>query len=321
MTDNKNSLNAVFITAISLALGLIFHWLFYGKLIGISYPLFIAVTLVSYFGLCSYFKIQLTSSSWVLGIVILILASFIAIRDSFSLTFLNVLTSFFLLLILASFRNDRKLGDFEVGDYFKAIFILPFRFVASIPTVIANLFVSRQELRQNSKIYQMIRGLIITLPILFVFISLFSSADLVFQKYLGKIFDFDIPWFLPRLVLISIVTFVFVGAFGYLFQKANIFEPRASRGNSNIGLTEVGILFGAINILFLLFILVQITYLFGGQDNITQLGFTYAEYARKGFFELIAVAAFSFLLVFALKDTCRGQRTGMELRSRFWPVF
>lgn len=42
-----------------------------------------------------------------------------------------------------------------------------------------------------------------------------------------------------------------------------------------------------------------ITYLFGGEGNIVSQGFTYAEYARKGFFELIAVAIISFLLLLA----------------------
>src|SRR3989344_746174 len=301
MTDYKNSINSFILVVASLALGLIFNWLFYDKLVGISYPLFIAVTLISYFGLSSYFKTTPNSSSWQVGIVILILASFVAIRESEFLSFLNVVTSLSLLLVLASFRNGRKLWDFEIIDYLKAIFILPFQFIASIPTVMANLFVAREELRQGSKIYPIIRGLVITVPILIVFILLFSSADLVFQKYLGNIFDFDLSEFLPRFILVSLVTFAFVGAFGYLFQKMNFSTPRPPSSPTNIGLTEVRILFGAINTLFLIFILVQVTYLFGGEDNITKLGFTYAEYARKGFFELLAVAAFSLLLVFAVE--------------------
>ena len=301
MIDNQNPSKALLITALSLGLGLVFNWLFFDKTVGISYLLFIAVTLLSYFGLSFYFKIQLTKTAWVLGIVILVLADFVAIRESIFLSFLNIVTSFFLLLALASISNGRKLGDFEMIDYLKAIFILPFQFIASIPTVIANLFVSREELRQGSKIYPIIRGLVITLPILIVFILLFSSADLVFQKYLGKIFDFDLSQIGPRLFLIALVTFAFIGAFGYLFQKMNVFTPQPPSNSTTIGLTEVRILFGAVNILFLMFILVQITYLFGGEDNISKIGFTYADYARKGFFELIAVAAFSFLLVFAVE--------------------
>lgn len=51
------------------------------------------------------------------------------------------------------------------------------------------------------------------------------------------------------------------------------------------------------NALFFAFIAIQITYLFGGESNITAQGFTYAEYARKGFFELVAVAVLSYLVL------------------------
>lgn len=54
---------------------------------------------------------------------------------------------------------------------------------------------------------------------------------------------------------------------------------------------------GAINALFLVFITLQLTYLFGGESRVAALGLTYAEYARKGFFELILVAILSFVVI------------------------
>jgi hypothetical protein len=52
-------------------------------------------------------------------------------------------------------------------------------------------------------------------------------------------------------------------------------------------------------VLFLLFIGFQVTYLFGGEANIMNAGFTYAEYARQGFWELLAVAALSLFVLLA----------------------
>ncbi len=45
-----------------------------------------------------------------------------------------------------------------------------------------------------------------------------------------------------------------------------------------------------INLLFFSFILIQLSYLFGGLDNISETNFTYADYARRGFAELVLVA-------------------------------
>jgi hypothetical protein len=55
---------------------------------------------------------------------------------------------------------------------------------------------------------------------------------------------------------------------------------------------EVGIVLGLLDALFLLFVAVQVGYLFGGEGVVARdAAFTYAEYARRGFFELAAVTA------------------------------
>lgn len=58
---------------------------------------------------------------------------------------------------------------------------------------------------------------------------------------------------------------------------------------------------GSVAVLFFVFVAVQLTYFFGGADHIASTGYTYAQYARKGFFELITVAAISLLLIWTVK--------------------
>jgi hypothetical protein len=52
-----------------------------------------------------------------------------------------------------------------------------------------------------------------------------------------------------------------------------------------------------VDALFLGFVLVQAVYLFGGTDTLARTGLTYSEYARRGFFELVTVAALVLGLV------------------------
>lgn len=69
----------------------------------------------------------------------------------------------------------------------------------------------------------------------------------------------------------------------------------------SLGIVEVGTVLGLLDALFLSFVLVQIRYFFGGAQlaRVTP-GLTYAEYARRGFFELVCVAALVLpLLLFA----------------------
>jgi hypothetical protein len=57
----------------------------------------------------------------------------------------------------------------------------------------------------------------------------------------------------------------------------------------------------ALDALFVFFVALQVAYLFGGLDTLNATGLTYSSYARRGFFELIAVAVLSGGLVFAVE--------------------
>jgi len=59
-----------------------------------------------------------------------------------------------------------------------------------------------------------------------------------------------------------------------------------------LGRVEVGVILGLMNLLFLSFVIIQVPYLFGGMDLVQNTpDFKLAEYARRGFGELVAVSA------------------------------
>jgi len=59
-----------------------------------------------------------------------------------------------------------------------------------------------------------------------------------------------------------------------------------------LGTIEIGVILGLLNLLFLSFVIIQVPYLFGGMDLVqTTPDFKLAEYARRGFGELVAVSA------------------------------
>lgn len=71
-----------------------------------------------------------------------------------------------------------------------------------------------------------------------------------------------------------------------------LLSPDGRPGFLYLGIVELGITLGFLNLLFLSFVVVQVRYLFGGVEGfLTSAGLTYAEYARRGFFELVAVTA------------------------------
>jgi hypothetical protein len=64
-----------------------------------------------------------------------------------------------------------------------------------------------------------------------------------------------------------------------------------------VGFIETMIVLGAVDLLFLFFVIVQFRYFFGGQANISAAGYTYSEYARRGFGELVTVAVLALGLI------------------------
>jgi hypothetical protein len=59
-----------------------------------------------------------------------------------------------------------------------------------------------------------------------------------------------------------------------------------------LGRIEVSLLLALVDLLFAAFVWIQLRYLFGGEEWVQQVpGLTYSAYARRGFFELSAVAA------------------------------
>jgi hypothetical protein len=57
-----------------------------------------------------------------------------------------------------------------------------------------------------------------------------------------------------------------------------------------LGPIEAATILVAVDVLFGVFVLLQLAYLFGGQDTLAATGLPYAQYARSGFFELVWVA-------------------------------
>src|SRR3989344_3441325 len=119
-----------------------------------------------------------------------------------------------------------------------------------------------------------------------------------------KIFLLPFKFILPLFQTLSdlFATLVYIGAYSYIFREAkNQNESPQNNKTSSFSHIESSILLGSVNVLFFVFILVQFAYLFGGEGNISAQGFTYAEYARRGFFELIAVSIISLLLLLAIE--------------------
>lgn len=286
------------VTGISLVLGILFDYFFYGKIPGISFPLYIILVIVGLFIIANFLKKQINKEVFILLVLLIFFSTMVFVRSSGLLIFLNVIASLLLLLVITEISFSGKVKSFSIEDYIK-IFFLPFKFIHPLFQTLSNLFSLRDATKDRKVFSQIVKGVLMAIPALFVFLLLFSSADLIFQKYVSYLINIDnaLEIFF-RFILILIVMIVFIGAYTYSFrEKEGRIIAQQNSKNYTIGHIESSILLGSVNFLFFVFILVQFTYLFGGESNIAIQGFSYAEYARRGFFELIAVAVISLFLL------------------------
>jgi len=73
-----------------------------------------------------------------------------------------------------------------------------------------------------------------------------------------------------------------------------------------------------LNIVYITFTVIQFAYLFGGNSFMLPSSFTYAEYARRGFFELIAVAIINFgILLFSITFVKKESRKANAVINAF----
>lgn len=301
----------------ALVLGALFEYFFYGKIPGISFPLYAIMILIGLFLVVSFSEKQINREVLWLLPPVLFFSFMVFIRASYLLTFLNIVATLLLLLVIAEISFGKRMKNFLMNDYIK-IFFLPFKFIPPLFQTLSNLFSLFKVNTEQKKTSQVVKGILMTIPVLAVFLLLFSSADLIFQKYVLDLIDIDVGLeAVFRTVLILVVTLIFIGAYTYSSRekKNEIASPQDGK-NNKVGHIESSILLSSVNVLFFVFILVQLTYLFGGENNISAQGFTYAEYARQGFFELIAVAVISLLLLLIIEKYILKKETDHALRFK-----
>ena len=143
------------------------------------------------------------------------------------------------------------------------------------------------------------RGLLIAMPPLAVFLALFIAADPVFARLAERVTTFgseDLP-----LHLFLVLGFGWIAA-GLLRGLLPGPRPRLLRAirPPRLGVEEIAVVLGLVAVLFTVYVAVQAGYLFGGRAALeAATGLTLAEYARRGFFELVTVAGLVLALLLA----------------------
>ncbi|MBU8880563.1 DUF4173 domain-containing protein [Bacillus sp. FJAT-29790] len=276
-----------------LFVGIIAEEAFFRNQIGVSYFVFIAIFYMLFFWRFRTFSFTHQRLGYLVLISIWLLAAGYYLYDTTLFYTLNILVIPALVIFhLALITSPKKI---EWNNLFFIVYTI-LRLVDGIrySAIFTIHFARLLKRSSNEKHYnvwkKILIGMAISVPFLFVVLNLLISADTQFERLLGSLpellsFRADNIF---RLVIVLIYTFGFFGFMQVLLQKNIHFYKREGtlKPIAMDGIITLTVLL-LLDLVYVLFVAVQFRYFFSGTlDN----GFTYAEYARRGFFELLFVS-------------------------------
>lgn len=182
-----------------------------------------------------------------------------------------------------------------------------------------------------------LRGIAIAMPVLALFLVLLIQADPIFADYVRSAFGLlridGLTELGARLIVTGLFAYVVAGLLIHIgtgrdepdsgdtelagepivqdgavgsateselgsgSKAGDVAEPAMQSQSRSWGLTEAALVLGLTDALFAAFVIIQVRYLFSGEDHLSLSGPTYADYARRGFAELFVVAILSVALL------------------------
>jgi hypothetical protein len=294
----------------SVILGIAGDFILHDETWGISLPIYAAFLIAQVLGLARISERKPSTTTLGLLAAAFVFSLTFLWRNAPELKYLNALAVFLLVGLAALHATGQRLTTAPITNFAVKALTLWGVFIADFFSLFCTDIKWAETVKQKglAGTNAVARGILIAAPLLLVFGTLLVNADAAFQKFFQQFggLDADAVWINTS---VTVTCAVITGGFlRHLFLKTEkppvepVYRPFVlapgyhpayrSADQGRLGATELGIVLGSLNLLFGLFVLVQAPYLFGGAKHVLATEhLSYAEYARRGFFELVTVVA------------------------------
>ncbi|MEW8971393.1 MAG: DUF4173 domain-containing protein [Mesobacillus sp.] len=287
---------------VCLALGILAERSFLHGLIGLSYPVFITAFYAVFFWRYRSFTFTNKKLGLLMVASIWLLSTSFFLHSNMILYMLNFLVVPVMVLIQLVLVTYPLHNQWHRWPFIQKLFLTVGAAIAYVYRLlmhVAKFSVRGLEENKSATIRKVLIGVGISLPLLFVIVNLLVSADQQFGNLLGAfprwLLGLKIEEQVLRTIAVTIYTLAIFGLLQVLRTKQQVpaEDPKPTgriSWDSVISLTVLTLL----NIVYLLFVAVQFQYFF---SETLKAGFTYAEFARRGFFELLFVTMLNLLII------------------------
>lgn len=245
-----------------------------------------------------------TAPDWKKGsifqaVIIVLLGISTFLTDNIYVILMNYMGIFLMLvsLVLHNFRND---VSWDFGRYVTEILLAVVGAMSYIgmPFIDWSAFRRQTKGARSEKSRNIMLGILASIPCILIIGFLLVSADMVFEKMVASVLK-NIR--LPR----CFFGVMFTLCFGFLSSYCAVrylgkTEPEKEMSWKRAQPLTAMIVCGSIAAMYFVFCVIQVLYLFIGKMELPA-GITYAQYARKGFFQLLFICLMNLILVLCMK--------------------
>ncbi|EIC95314.1 PF13777 domain protein [Lachnoanaerobaculum saburreum F0468] len=281
--------------------------------LGLGATVYIVLYVISVLVYAKLKAVKLNSESIILSILMILLAISFTVFYNYSLSiFMQIAMNFMLIYLPVTVFN--KLIKSETSalilyDYINALVFIP---IHNATAFWICMFSKRGKSASNTKTKYFLHiffGLLIGTPFIMIVLFLLSSADATFKNIFDNLFNLDISvpknigtliWSLPM------ATYLYALIYGSSIEdnskSFNIDKFNKTMDNAaSIPRLSLYTVNAVICCFYILFIGIQVIYFIDILGGSLPADFTYSEYARRGFFELLAVALINIVFIAVAK--------------------
>lgn len=269
----------------------------------------------------------LSKESWFWFAVMLMMGipyAFYSVLDILQVLALMMTAAYWTLYATGRLLENNKTSRWVFFDVWNALAAVPFGNFGCQIRVLASQADSPERENGKGKAKGVLLGLVLVVPVLVFILPLLSRADAGFEHLAGRLVQYmgdHLMTVFMRMLFAVPVSFylfglVFGGIYGRNTDRVKIVGLMETKKHMRmVPDTAVCTALLVLCSVYLLFIGLQGGYLFSAFAGGLPEGFTYAEYARRGFFELCQIGVWNLFLLWcagAFSKSESGKHRGLE---------
>ncbi len=297
--NNKKAINLI---ALSLLVGGLFSISVFNYL-GISVPIIIVIMCILFTNIVGVKNKSFLGFFFVISSIILSITYAVFTNEFFRvLNIIVVPISLFSGFLLLTYDNiPFKLATF-ITAFLELIVGKSIENTSKLSVEVKERFGNSDKENRSRYSKNILKGILISIPLVIVLLMLLSGADEVFSYYLSNIWEYinieNVFDFIFRVIVAVVVMFLVYGL-NYTLSATKVKKVNNKSLKRTFNATTIITVLVSIILVYLVFTKIQVSYLYLNKE--LPAGVSFSEYARSGFFQLVFLVVINLIMIISIK--------------------